>query len=754
MKFRRKIFKIVIPFIVFLFGITTCLNTFSIIDNNATNRNLKDIKYKETPASATNSIWYRVWGYNKTDSWDMGTSVAYDSVGNYYMVGRSSNSRDAAFLVKYDNSGNYKWNRTWHGEGWPEANDVTVDSSDNIYVTGSIKKDGVYVINTLKFNKTGGLKWNSTAGADYECIGDGIAIGPDNYVYVAGANYTLVGPDYVVLLKYNMTTGNIVDLRSYSGVGSTSGMGKDIAIDSSKNIYIVGTNQSGGIPNEILLLKINSTMDLNWSRSWKNPYKGLHVNQGYGVDVDSNGDIYIVGLYEAYDYFPPYYYHDGVFLKYNETGHLLWEKILHNQYNNTGLGDIYIYQDRIYICGFQGDYDDDDVLVLEYNTTGGLINKTSWGGTADDSGWGITVRNPSDIVIVGRTSSYASGFPADAFILKYYQPSIYPPGSFTLDSNAGDPDTDGNFNLTWSKSIGADNYSVYSHDGFIHQIKNNGTLEDQGIEDLNYTISGLTSGDYYYIVIAYNETGNTSSNCLQVSVRIPPKAFNMFTDANDPDTDGNFNLTWSKSIGADNYSVYSHDVFIHQIKNNGTLEVQGIEELNHTISGLTSGDYYYIVIAYNETGNTSSNCTQVSVRIPPKAFNMFTDANDPDTDGNFNLTWSKSIGADNYSVYRSNNPISNLDNCIEVKSYITDLNYTVTGMKTGTYYFVIVAYNATGFTLSDYVQVNVSIPLNGLPPAQGGNDDDDDSEDGIIPSYDIYLILILTTCISLIYYRV
>lgn len=66
-----------------------------------------------------------------------------------------------------------------------------------------------------------------------------------------------------------------------------------------------------------------------------------------------------------------------------------------------------------------------------------MISKTSWGGTADDSGWGITVRNPSDIVIVGRTSSYASGFPADAFILKYY--NAYP----AIPSGDDDDDDDG-----------------------------------------------------------------------------------------------------------------------------------------------------------------------------------------------------------------------------------------------------------------------------------------------------------------------
>ena len=157
-----------------------------------------------------------------------------------------------------------------------------------------------------------------------------------------------------------------------------------------------------------------------------------------------------------------------------------------------------------------------------------------------------------------------------------------------------------------------------------------------------------------------------------------------------------------------------------------------------------------MIIAYNETGNSSSNCLKVSVRIPPKDFNMFTNADDPDTDGLFNLTWTKSIGADNYSVYLSNNPISILDDCVEIKNNITILNYTISDILSGTYYFVIVAYNHIGFTLSDYVQVNVSITVSILPPANGGNDDDDDDPS---ISFGLYFAPFLILSISIMILR-
>ncbi len=183
---------------------------------------------------------------------------------------------------------------------------------------------------------------------------------------------------------------------------------------------------------------------------------------------------------------------------------------------------------------------------------------------------------------------------------------------------------------------------------------------------------------------------------------------------------------------------------------------------NETINHLLPSDGIYYIYITGKNNKTRYDlwwqCIDVKVQIPPKAFNMFTDADDPDTDGTFNLTWSKSIGADNYSVYRSNNQISNLNDCTEIKSNITDLNYTVVGMNTGTHYFIIVAYNATGFTLSDYVQVNVSIPVSPLPPVQGGSDDDDggSSDTKEISGYNVSLIsiTIILVLFSIIYLAV
>jgi multiple sugar transport system substrate-binding protein len=97
---------------------------------------------------------------------------------------------------------------------------------------------------------------------------------------------------------------------------------------------------------------------------------------------------------------------------------------------------------------------------------------------------------------------------------------ILMPGSFTLSSNANSPDTDGAFNLAWSISEGAKNYSLYKYHNFITDINQSLTLLANQDAPSPYSITGLDNGTYYYIVVAYNNYGVRLSNCISIVVEI------------------------------------------------------------------------------------------------------------------------------------------------------------------------------------------------------------------------------------------
>ncbi len=189
---------------------------------------------------------------------------------------------------------------------------------------------------------------------------------------------------------------------------------------------------------------------------------------------------------------------------------------------------------------------------------------------------------------------------------------------FILSSDAGDPDIDGIFNLTWTNPIAANNFSVYYYNKYITAIHENITILADQNGTSPHLISGLSSGAYYFIVVGYNNSGSTLSNCLTINVHFPtdpPNNFTLSTDARDPDIDGNFNLIWTISYGADNYTIYFHDKYISEINENVSKIDEGITTLSFSRSILENGIYFYLVISYNKNGMTSSNCIIIEVQL-------------------------------------------------------------------------------------------------------------------------------------------
>ncbi len=191
-----------------------------------------------------------------------------------------------------------------------------------------------------------------------------------------------------------------------------------------------------------------------------------------------------------------------------------------------------------------------------------------------------------------------------------------PPRNFTMSSTAGTPDYDGKFNLTWTDSEGADNYSIYMSDNPFTYISKKFDLLAYQTASPPFQMS-LKKGDYYFRVVAYNETGETmSSNDFHVNIP-GPGPFLLTDNAVKPtDTDGNFDLIWTDSLRANNYSVYRHISKITTINDSLTLFANQTAQSPFSLTGLTNGKYYFAVAAYNEMGYTLSNNVCIVVQLP------------------------------------------------------------------------------------------------------------------------------------------
>ena len=234
--------------------------------------------------------------------------------------------------------------------------------------------------------------------------------------------------------------------------------------------------------------------------------------------------------------------------------------------------------------------------------------------------------------------------------------------------------------------------------------------------------STVTPGPYNNYTVHFIDTN------ADIILAIPPGDFTLTSTAVDPDPTGTFNLMWTKALQADDYSVYGYSSYITEINGSLTLLADGITDLSLLLSGYTDGSYYFIVVAHNDYGDTRSNCLRIDVDlpIPPGDFTLTSTAGNPDTDGKFILNWTEAYKANSYSLYRSSSLITEINgNLTLLADEITDLEFSLSGYESGVYYFIAVAHNEYGDTLSNCISVTVQIPL--------------------VPGYDLLVILGITS---------
>ena len=112
----------------------------------------------------------------------------------------------------------------------------------------------------------------------------------------------------------------------------------------------------------------------------------------------------------------------------------------------------------------------------------------------------------------------------------------------------------------------------------------------------------LLNGIFFYYDGMYNYTLEFVDTNAQFEYLTGPEPFTLSSDAEDPDDDGTFTLSWTESIGTESYSVYEHSSFITEITEDLILLADDITDLNFPLEGYSDGTYYFIVVAHNEYG--------------------------------------------------------------------------------------------------------------------------------------------------------
>jgi hypothetical protein len=426
--------------------------------------------------------WATNLGSNSTDTL---SSIASDPDGNYYILGGFRNStftinnfssvsgtinvtpfgtldnstgvNDDIFIVKYNAAGTAVWATSVNGGGDDQSRSITVDSSGNVYITGTsnsaltinsyvnvssgkvnvtpfatLSPIGVYDAYLIKFDTNGQAQWaTNVASTSRNEEGIGLCTDAAGNIYMTGFSnaltsiqinsYNGVSAGNIVLtnfgllpipsgfdsfvIKYN-TAGQVqwaTNIRDVSSNNFTT----DITCDSAGNLYVIGyfSSSSGGVFNSFVSsggsgapinLSTFGSLSTGGSRQFTfiAKYDTLgQVQWATSIIAADNGSITIDNAGNIYATM-------GIYLNQASTTINSWGSVIAGVINVTPYADLPVYT-------YPGAPPTSGVLV-KYNSNGIVQWATVLTGNNNTQLWGVSA-NPIDtnnnICIVGSTQS-------------------------------------------------------------------------------------------------------------------------------------------------------------------------------------------------------------------------------------------------------------------------------------------------------------------------------------------------------------
>jgi len=248
--------------------------------------------------------------YTSSDDQDDGKSIALDSEGNIIVAG-CSNTDMRIWKLKPDGTTEmFTYSSGTYSCGYA----MTIDSSDNIYITGYISNGTDHDFALWKYNKNGTPastgSWNSgvithdysSSGSDH---GKSIIVTSSGKIFISGKSTSTT--EEMTIWKFNSDGSLDLSFNSVGYVTSNCGDtseyydGYSMTIDSQGNIYTTGDNDYDMV---IWKYKSDGTADTTFGTNGYVTLKGASDstdNEGLCITVDSSDYLFVTGSSEATD---------------------------------------------------------------------------------------------------------------------------------------------------------------------------------------------------------------------------------------------------------------------------------------------------------------------------------------------------------------------------------------------------------------------------------------------------------------------
>lgn len=407
-------------------------------------------------------------------SGDYITSMKNDSYGNIFVIGYFYNTIDLdptentyelvssggsdCFLAKYNSSGNFVWGRKVGGTLSDNAYSITIDHENNVIITGhfqstlsvdlgvgtsNLVSNGSYDIYMIKYDNNGNNIWLKNIGGVDEDYGYGIDIDINNNIYITGSFDATVDFDpNDGVFTITPSTNHSIFFAKYYNNGNfawAKNIDGDISsfelVQKADNLYLMGYfggtidfNPNSDVNNIGAVGSMNiffAKYDLNGNYIWAKSIGGSQYDEGIGIAVDGNNNVYCTGGFQGTSDFDPSSnvlnltssaVYDIFIAKYDNLGNILWAKKMGGTGHDHGHSITTDSTNNIYFTGFFSNtvdfnagtgvnnltsIDSYDVFFAKYDSLGNYIWAQSFGGTSYQLGDKIIVDANDNILISG-----------------------------------------------------------------------------------------------------------------------------------------------------------------------------------------------------------------------------------------------------------------------------------------------------------------------------------------------------------------
>ena len=387
----------------------------------ATNNDAITIKYNTSGVQQ----WIARFNGSGNDA-DRGIAITGDNSGGCIITGRTTNGPDDDILtIKYTTTGTVSWQQIYNrGFGNERGDDIFLDGSGNVYITGRSQNANDYDVVTIKYNSFGVPQWTQFYQNVENDYGSVVKVDASGNVYVAGQsdiNASTTATNYDALtLKYNSA-----GVQQWAKLFGNAALKEEnlvkLEVDASLNVYVSGRSDVNTIDtvvaNNFLTIKYNSA----GTQQWVNYFDGTATksdDQSLCMFYNSTaGEIVVAGVSQNL-----ITQKDATVIKYSvSNGASLWTKTLNlkGDFSDKVNAMITDSKKNIYITGYVVNPEmRRDLFCAMINTAGTLKwMKTYDFALDDDEGKSIALDTLGHVYVCG--SSNGSGTGNDYIVIKY-----------------------------------------------------------------------------------------------------------------------------------------------------------------------------------------------------------------------------------------------------------------------------------------------------------------------------------------------